>query len=1158
VERQGPAKPLTAVRFRLAPPKSILDWTKQMKKHFHVGLKNVCALTKVVWQRVRSKPHGLSFLALLLLMVGIANLRAAAQSTFGGIVGTVQDTSGAAVSSAEVSARRVDDGTVRITTSDQTGTYQLLNLKPGRYEVTVARDSFATTRVQEFDLAAREERRIDVRLNPATVQQQVTVSGEGATIDTENGTIADSKSFDQVSALPSNYRGSTGSPLGALVAVPGVQQDSNGALSIGGGMPSMIDFTVDGVSTVNIRNNGANGNMYLSTELLGEFRVTGVNNNAEFAQIADVTVTSKSGSNIFHGSAFDYLQNSALDAQVYGSPLKQQKSFNTFGASLGGPVIIPGLYHGTNKTFFFADYEGNRLRGSTLSQLLVPTQAQRNGDLSDIGGPVIAPADINPVATTYLNTYYPLPNVDSPSANYRSLLPTPLITDGYDVRVDHVLTQRQQIFGRWSWKNLTNDRINNIFTTFDPLVVSSVKEHDRNLILSHNFVIHPNLVNEFRFGISDWLSDEKFPLNGNSVIEGLGLTGLNLANHPESGGFPILDFSSGTGFSVIGRGKDGPTRSKTYQYVDNLSWVKGRHNFKFGGDIRRINYTDVQHFGGADDFGQFVFTGLFTGNAFGDLLEGLPTVTYVAVTGPDLVSPAWRFGFYGQDSFQVNKRLTINLGLRWEFNPPFTEEHGNITNFDRNTNSVIVPDKTLQPSQAFIYSANICPGVVNTLPCSPIVTASQEHLPAGLRQNYLRNFDPRISIAFRPFADDKTVIRGGVGVFTEALTGSSAYVLTGIHATDTQLFFNYQGPGQPPLYQFPAATPGGSGADASSAGSAVFINAQDPDFRDPSSVQWNVTVERQLYNAASLRASYIGMNSYRLPLLVDLNQVHASTTGYDPSQRPYQNWGQVGSLDNLAFANYQALQLEFNHRSNHGLFLQTSYTLAKNLTNAEGDIPTGFAQEYGAVVSDRFSLSSNRGNDVGTRRNRFLANVIYELPFGRGRTFLPNLGPVANAVLGGWQISTITLFETGPFLTPAVSAINDPANINDSGRQIISIRPDQVGDGNVSNPTPDHWFNINAFVATPPNSGRQGNAGVGTLVGPGTVASAVGLSKAFQLGERARLRLEGSFTNLFNHPNFAPPGTDISSPATFGVTTAVQTAENAGNRTGQLALRLEF
>jgi outer membrane receptor protein involved in Fe transport len=219
-------------------------------------------------------------------------------------------------------------------------------------------------------------------------------------------------------------------------------------------------------------------------------------------------------------------------------------------------------------------------------------------------------------------------------------------------------------------EKITNDRIGSNFGATYPLETSRLLEHDRNLIFSHNFVIHPNLVNEFRFGISDCLSDEKFPLNGNSVIQGLGLTGINLDNHPESGAFPILDFSSGTGFSTIGGGKDGPVRSKTYQFVDNVSWIKGRHNFKFGGDIRRIKYTDVQHFGGADDYGQFVFTGLFTGNAFGDLLEGLPTVTYIAVTGPDLVSPAWRYGFYGQDEFQVSKRLTVNFGLRWEFNPP--------------------------------------------------------------------------------------------------------------------------------------------------------------------------------------------------------------------------------------------------------------------------------------------------------------------------------------------------------------------------------------------------------------------------------------------------------------------------------------------------------
>jgi len=571
-----------------------------------------------------------------------------------------------------------------------------------------------------------------------------------------------------------------------------------------------------------------------------------------------------------------------------------------------------------------------------------------------------------------------------------------------------------------------------------------------------------------------------------------------------------------------------------------------------------VKYTDVQHFGGADDFGDFPFYGGFTGNAFADFLEGLPTLTYYAVTGPDLVSPAWRYGVYGQDEFQVNRKLTISLGLRWEFNPPFDEANGNITNFDRATNSIITPDRTLPPSQAFLYSVNACPGVVDTLPCSPIVTASQEHLPSGLRQNYLRNFAPRLSVAYRPFGDDKTVFRGGVGVFTQALTGSSAYVLTGIHATDTELFFNSDANGLP-LYQFPAASAGSSISPAL-AGTGEFIVAQDPHFRDPSSLQWNVTVERELPGSSSFRASYIGMNSYRLPLIVDLNQVHPNTTGYDPSQKPYQNWGRVLSLDNVAFANYQALQLEFNHRSRKGLFLQTSYTLAKNLTNANGDTPGGFAPEYGAIVTDRFDQSANRGNDPGTRRHRFLATAIYELPIGRGARFLSGLNTGWNAALGGWLLSTITLIETGPYLTPTASAAGDPANINTNGRLISVIRPDVVGtaSGNVSDPTSDHWFDINAFTETPANSGRLGNAGVGTLLGPGTVTAAVGLAKVFSLTEHARLRFEASFTNLFNHPNFAPPQTNISNPATFGVINSVQTAENSGNRIGQVELRLEF
>jgi hypothetical protein len=932
----------------------------------------------------------------------------------------------------------------------------------------------------------------------------------------------------------------------------------------------MIDFTLDGVSTINVRNNGANQNMYPSSELLSEFRVSSVNNNAEFAQVGDVTVTTKSGSNEFHGSLFEYFQNAALDATTYGATEKQAKVWNTFGGSLGGPVVIPKLYTGKNKTFFFADYEGNRHPGSTLEQYSVPTAAMRAGDLTDLpGGSAVDPQTgapfpnnqipanrISSVSSKVLSQVYPLPNFDSGSTfnNYHTLIPTPITTNGYDIRIDHYITPTQQIFGRWSWKTVDSSQVETLLPS------RTVNETDQNLILSYNYSIKPALVNEFRFGLSRWLLNQNFPINGVKADESLGLTGLDLNNHPEAGAYPGFNFNDGTGFTAVGQGKVGNTFSRTYQFTDNLSWTKGRHSMKFGADVRFLQYQDVLNFVGSDDFGSFTFNqGAFSGNAFADFLLGLPSMNVVATTGPNLDQRSHHYGVYAQDEFRVIEKLTINFGLRWEFDPPFDETHGNITNFDTRTGNVIVPDQTLPAAASFLYLINgPCPGTVSTLPCSNIVSASSVGLPKGLHQYYYKDFDPRVSIAWRPFGN-KTVFRAGFGIFTMTSLGQLAWTDTGIHTTDLRFYTNFVGPGIPPAFQFPQATPPNGGLTPDQIGGEVFLAGVQTKFRDPQSAQWNATIERELPSGFALRVSYIGMNSYRLTNMVDVNQVPSSPHGFNPSLMPYQNWSEVGIRENLGFANYQALSTELNHRFSKGLFLQASYNFAKNLSDANSDVPGGLPSEVGdaTVLADRFNLANNRGNDYATRRHRVLISGMYQLPFGKNRAFLAHSGRVVDSILGGWQISTVTLFETGPWQTPQTSPTQDQSGMNILGRG-AQLRPDRIGNGSVSNPGPNEWFDINAFVPTPIGAGRIGNAGVGILEGPGTVAVAGGLSKSFLILEHVRMRFEATFTNLLNHPNFAPPATDISSPDTFGRTSSVQTAENGGNRTGQLALRLEF
>src|SRR5712692_5394665 len=721
------------------------------------------------------------------------------QSTFGDILGVVKDPSQGTVLAAQVVLTRVEDKSEHSATTDADGTFHFVNLRPGHYDLLISATGFAEFKISSAQLDARQTMRFDVALKLASAAQTIEVGGEsGPVINTENATIGDSKSFQQITSLPVNYRGATTSPLAMLATVPGAQQDANGNVSVGGGLPSQVQYSVDGSSTVNIRQNGALGNMNPSSELISEFKVTQFNNNAEFAQIGDVTMSTKSGGEQFHGSAFEYLQNDAFDAEVWNSGNKPHKAYNTFGGSLGGPFALPKLTHGKAKTFFFADFEANRRRFSTPLFLFVPTNAMRQGDFSALSTPLIDPFTgspysgkkiprgnqcanardcINPVATSLLNNYLPAPNINvsaanfGSQANYLQQTPTPSDTNGFDMRFDRTITSKQSIFIRWSWKRLTarslTDATLNTVNNFLPPDQDS--EHNNNVIVSHNYLITNNLVNEARFGLSFWQFQTKFPVEGAAAISALGLTGLDLSDHPTTGAFPIFNFSDDSGnYSPIGRDKDGVTKSQTIQFADNLSWIKGRHTMKFGVDVRRVRYQDLESFGGADDFGAFTFDqGIFTGNAFANLLLGLPTKTYIAQSGPDVHAHTIQTGVYAQDEWRFNNRLTLTFGLRWQALPPFVSDLANLTAFDVRNGGVIIPAGN-QPRAGFLETINTCvagAGVpcgtatqadsamgcvpVNAaLPCAPVEQASSVGLGAGLRQFYKKDFQPRVGFAY--------------------------------------------------------------------------------------------------------------------------------------------------------------------------------------------------------------------------------------------------------------------------------------------------------------------------------------------------------------------------------------------------------------------------
>jgi FlaG/FlaF family flagellin (archaellin) len=1085
------------------------------------------------------------------LMIGFVLLlarAAGAQSTFGSIVGTAQDQSALAVPGATLTLRSTDENTTQSTVSDSTGGFQFLNLKPGAYELEASLTGFSNLTLRNLRLDARQTLRVSVTFTIAGLSEDVKVSAEAPAINTENGTLSDSKTFVQVTQLPVNYRGSTTSPLAAIDTVPGVHQDGSGNVSIGGGTPAMVQYSVDGISAVNVRANGALGNLNPSSELIREFKVTSYNNDAEFSQVGDVTITTKSGTNTLHGSLFEYLQHSALDAKAYGYESKPPKAFNTFGGSLGGPAELPGVYDGHSRTFFFSDVESNRRRTATLQQLSVPTAAMRGGDLSAWGGTILDPltgtpfpggqipaARINAVSQRLLNAHYPLPNVDGAdtNANLRQAVDTPSDTNGYDVRLDHTFNAQHQVYGRWSAKNLST-------TVANVLLPSEVdSETNRNLVLSHNWIVNGSLINELRFGISRYHVGVSFPVSGASAIQQLGLQGLDISNHPDVKAFPFFDFSDGTGFSPIGRDKTGVTESQTTQFSDNLIWIRGRHALKFGGDVRLLRYYDLESFGGANDFGALTFSAnTFSGNAFADFLLGLPAKTYVARSGPDIDGRARQIGLYGQDTWTAGTRLTVNYGLRWQVLPPFTEKNGNITVFDKQTGGVIIPGIS-QPTPGFLTSINSCPGVNPALPCAPIQTAAQAGLGQGLRKTYLMNFQPRLSVAYRLNGTGETVLRGGVGVYTMTQLGQLAFNITDIHVSDLRTDVNTLGANGRPLYALPAVHGPSNPVDV--AGTGEFYQNVPVDYRDPQAVQWNATVEQKLRGAMAVRVSYVGMHTYRMNVTIDLNQVAPRSQPYNASLRPYQNWGRILSSENLGWSTYHALEIQANRRMHDGLAFQASYVLARNVGNIGGDAPTGFTPEviYGQAVTDRYNLDANVGNIAATRRHRLLLTGTYVVPRVR------------------LEVSTVTLLQSGPYLTPTISPVFDAANVNALGRGTI-VRPDVVGDPTLSNPTPNAWWNLNAYAPTPAGAGRVGNGGVGTLIGPSTFTIAAGLAREFAVGRGLRGRVELTCTNILNRTNFAPPATDVTTPATFGKTTSVQTAENAGNRTGQMAFRLSF
>ena len=1087
------------------------------------------------------------FLASLVSMAATAS----AQTATGQITGTVRDASGAVMSGVKVVVTNQQTGLTRQTKTGDNGEYVVPLLPVGAYVVTGEQTGFKTAVNTDVALTVDQVQRVDIVLDAGNVSETVEVQAAPVSLDTGSASVGHTITEKQVTDLPLNGRNFLQLLfLGAGAVETGgeqgdMRQGVGNAISIMGARPTSNNFMIDG--TANIDTSVGTPAAVLSVDAIQEFKEQTTTYSAEYGFSSNqINLVSKTGTNALHGTVFGFFRNDGWDARNFfddkttDAPKLDQKQF---GFVVGGPVMLPG-YNGRNRTFFLVNYEGTRIDRGATRFYTVPTPQQLGGRFDT---PIIDPLNGQPFPNNTIpqsrfsrlaqlairNNWFPAPNTTAAQGNFQDVRTFPQVQDQFTIRGDQDLAKLGRVFVRYTSTSYENTNTSNMIAAGDRVFAQDTK----NWQVSHSWPIRNTLVNQFRMGHVQARADQHGIPCPQADVDFLDVTGVFTNVPDDQRECPSISMN---GYAGTGGAINAYTASNQpmWDISNTTTWVKGSHTLNFGFNYRRWWLQRDLATGFLGDYAHNVG---FTGNVVADMLlgyySGVGVFQPAAFSVPGAAGNPREFNFqyfapYFQDDWRVSSKLTVNLGLRWDYrNVPYeTNNRMAWRNLDFAPGGLLVADETLAPG-----------GIVDGAYYQNAGRRSPEN------PDRFKAFAPRFGFAWRPFGE-QTVIRGGYGVFFDSAEGREIdgaadvypYVSRGNYA---------QSIGQPlPLQTSDALFPSFAAPGLATPAANTFLAvSQSPLPRNPYVQQWSLGVQREILPRTTMELNYIGSHGSNLLMRQNIAQARL----FDPAnpssvaaRKPFPNFGTYIDSNWSGRSNYNAFNTKLEHRA-AGAILTFAYTWAKSTDSksaAAGIGASGFNGWQG------FLDNSDPERDYGLSDfdvdHRLVGSFVYNLPFGSGERFARDATGVKDAVISGWQLNGIYTWQRG---FPITITAADLDGLNDT---FGTNRADLVGDPSGGERTVTNWFNAGAFAQ--PAAGALGTLGRNTERGPGVNNLDLAVFKNVTIAKGVRLQFRLESFNAFNHTQFAGVSSNLSS-SNFGVVTSARPA-----RINQLGVKLLF